>query len=315
MAERALFELADAKRLPHLLAELRRFGRTDAEWHIDNVGTAWVRIADAPPATLYRADDSMRVYIEQSPDVWVSWMRPQQVAKIVPSMPLRRGVERFQVDGETATLIDQTQILRVAVKPRLVADREPGTAEMWVLSDEKKLLSWLSRADDRLVARLEVARIELNCAKQVVLLSRGGRGGPPVLVLDAAAYRPYFKLPNLFIPVGMKLVPPLRRDLAKRAFAPQSERIVWLGSDGSMTALPVKAFRPLIDCIRYEKPIVTAHVAFAAEPIVSLDAYEAKDRPAGARIDLATDKAGQQGRLAMIWSDGQWRLKTTRAKT
>ena len=42
MAERALFELSDAKRLPHLLAELRRFGRADAEWYIDSDGVAWV---------------------------------------------------------------------------------------------------------------------------------------------------------------------------------------------------------------------------------------------------------------------------------
>ncbi len=314
MAERALFELTDAKRLPHLLAELRRFRRADAEWYIDNDGIAWVRIADAPPATLYRADDSARVYVEQSPDVWVAWMRPQSDERVIPSMPFRSGIKRFHVVGETPVITDLTQTLRVAVKPRLVIDREPGTAEMWVLSDETKLLTWLARADDRLVARLEVARLIVSGAAQVVLLWRGGRGGPPVLVLEADAYRPYLKLPNLFIPVGKKLVPPLRRDLAKRAFAPESDHIVWLGNDGSMTSLPMSAFHPLIECIRYEKPMVTAHAAIAAEPIVTLDSYEAKDRPAGARIDLATGDSAQQGRLAMIWSDDQWRLKPSRGK-
>lgn len=212
-----------------------------------------------------------------------------------------------EVATQQPALMELTAAVSVAVRPRLAPDRNPGVAELWVLNDDAKLLTWLARADDRLVARLEVARITVVDTTKVVLLARGGRGGPPVLVLDADAYRPYLKLPNFFLPVGKKLVPPLRRDLAKRAFAPDGDRIVWLDERGSMTSLHFSAFRPLLDCVRYERPNVAAYLPLSATPVVTLDTYDAKERPAGERIKLAADETNQTGRLAMIWHQGEWR--------
>jgi hypothetical protein len=133
-------------------------------------------------------------------------------------------------------------------------------------------------------------------------------------VLDADAYRPYLKLPNFFLPVGKKLVPPLRRDLAKRTYAPDMERLVWLDERGLTTSLALSELCPLIDCVRYERPHLNAHVPIAAPTIVALDAYEAKERPAGERIKLAAEDIDSADRLAMIWDRGHWRLMA-RAKS
>ncbi len=71
----------------------------------------------------------------------------------------------------------------------------------------------------------------------------------------ATAYHSFLKLSNLFVPVGTRLAPPVRRDAIRSALALESDRIVWLHplGEGAFRAesLPASAFRPLPEWIDY----------------------------------------------------------------
>src|SRR5205085_10475892 len=89
----------------------------------------------------------------------------------------------------------------------------------------------------------------------VVLRTRHSRLPPPELVLKAEAHKPYLKLPNLFLPAGKALHPPLRRDMVRKLLADDPAQVVWLapldGGGFRPETLPEDAFRPLIDWIDY----------------------------------------------------------------
>jgi hypothetical protein len=324
-----LFELTELRSLPWLMAELNRLSRSQTDWHIAADGIAWVRTGEPPIATLFRSevDEQVRVYIEQSPGVWIQrgWRHPlprpylppanslmliksDRDWRLIADWPGHRSVERYPIKIELANSANEVGAIHVPVQPRLVADRENGIAELWVLNDEAKLVKWLGHADDRLIGRVDVARVSFNGANRVVIMSRGGRCEPPVLVLDAESYRPYQKLPNLFVPLGQRLTPPLRRDLAKKAIATESDRLYWLDNDGRLKAIPMSAFRRLSDCVRHMPPSANELHPVETAPMATLDRYEIKDRSAGERIHLLQGESTSHGRLAMIWRDGQWRL-------
>ena len=62
-------------------------------------------------------------------------------------------------------------------------------------------------------------------------------------------------MPNLFLPCGTRLQPPLRRDAVRKLLAEQTEDITWLfpQPDGSFIpeSLPDHVFRPLSDWVDY----------------------------------------------------------------
>ena len=84
---------------------------------------------------------------------------------------------------------------------------------------------------------------------------RPSKNTPPVLVLDGLAFRSYLRIPNLFLPIGMALHPPLRRDAVIKLLAEDKTRITWLAphSNAGFTpeSLPDDAFRPLPEWVDY----------------------------------------------------------------
>ena len=77
-----------------------------------------------------------------------------------------------------------------------------------------------------------------------------------MLPLDKVlGFKPYWKLPNLFLPSGKRLMPTLRRDAVRKLLADDPAQVVWLMplADGKFTpeVLPDDAFRPLADWIEY----------------------------------------------------------------
>src|SRR5262249_13922999 len=134
-------------------------------------------------------------------------------------------------------------------------DREP--ARLWVLRhDALALLAGYCRAThEQLLARFAVAVSASAGVPCAVLRAQRAKGPPPVFVGPAAAYAPLLKLPNLFLPAGTRLAPPLRRDAIRKALLLQSDRVVWLHptGDGAFVpeSLPESAFRPLPEWVEY----------------------------------------------------------------
>ena len=115
---------------------------------------------------------------------------------------------------------------------------------------------------------------------------------PPVLVLDGIVCRPYLKIPNLFLPMGHRLHPPLRRDAVARLLASQPDQITWLIPKMKVRGFEVqsiadKSFRPMADWIDYvidhESESLRAWVAshqFDFEHFVCTDEVERKQTKA-----------------------------------
>src|SRR5262249_26505907 len=126
--------------------------------------------------------------------------------------------------------------------------------------------------------------------KTIVVRVRQSKQQPPELVWHkATAYKHYLKLPNLFLPVGTRLHPPLRRDQVRKLLAEDTGSVVWLhpGEKGSFTpeSLPEDSFRPLWDWIDYvldhEKEPLQAWVQaaqFDFEPFICAEDPSTKPR-------------------------------------
>src|SRR5439155_25650754 len=89
-----------------------------------------------------------------------------------------------------------------------------------------------------------------------VLRTRPSKLAPPVLPLEyALGFKPFWKLPNLFLPVGRRLHPTLRRDAVRKLLADDADQVVWLYPDdkGGFTPEGIAdgAFRSLEDWVDY----------------------------------------------------------------
>ena len=146
---------------------------------------------------------------------------------------------------------------RITVPLRLTTASSTDSAELWVLHEEaqKQVEDLVRHADDQLIGRLAFAIGSIDERTVVVLRVRPSKLPPPVLVLRGAAYQPYLKLPNLFVPIGRRLYPPLRRDIVAKLLAADPQRIVWLepgeGSTFTPETLADNGFRPLSQWVDY----------------------------------------------------------------
>ena len=125
--------------------------------------------------------------------------------------------------------------------------REDGIAQLEEL---------VRASDNELLARLAFAVGEEAGTRRRARLRQPVENTPPVLVLDGLALRPYLRIPNLFLPVGMALYPPLRRQAVTQLLADDKSQVSsWLvpHDDRSFTpeSLPDDAFRPLSEWIDY----------------------------------------------------------------
>lgn len=278
-----LFELPDPAGLGTLVGEMLRLGNDRQAFRVIG-SSALLRVIGPPYYSLLRAidrngPDSPRAYLERAPRVWVEvgWTHPLvgQVAApegqlvmlrppadwaAVEDGPFRDVYEvlEFQLPGLPLPWADTPPADKLDVPLRLAPGTAAEPAELWVLRGEavEQIDALVRDADDRLLARLAFAVGEHAGERVAVLRARPAKGPPPVVMLqDALACRPYLRLPNLYLPVGRRLRPPLRRDAVRRLLADDVDRVVWLvpeGDDGFVPqSLPESAFRPLGDWVEY----------------------------------------------------------------
>ncbi|MFO0810391.1 MAG: hypothetical protein U0746_17340 [Gemmataceae bacterium] len=166
-------------------------------------------------------------------------------------------VLEFAVPGAPTAWADAPPAGKLAVPMRFAVGAPNESPELWVIDggDEDKVDALVRDADERLLSRLAFAAGEHDGQRVLVLRARPSKTGPPVLVLDALACRPYLRLPNLFVPIGKRLRPPLRRDAVRKLLAPDPDVVTWLaprdGDTFAAQSLPESAFRPLDQWVEY----------------------------------------------------------------
>lgn len=290
-----LFDLAGSDDLPRLVLEMLRLGndRQGYRWleevtpgdGTDAPTRALIRVVGPPYYTLLRAMDRIGgarapvAYLERGPRVWVELgyshpligqikppagkvllVRPPRQWTLLDDAPFRDVYEVTEFvlpDGPVAWMDGQLQE-KVRVVPSLRPGGTPDGAELWVLGDDPigELNRFVQNSDDALLQRLAFAVGEANGRQTIVVRVRQSKQPPPELILHrATAYKHFLKLPNLFLPVGTSLHPPLRRDQVRKLFAEDSSQVVWLqptDKGGYVPhSLPEDAFRPLWDWIDY----------------------------------------------------------------
>jgi hypothetical protein len=285
-----LFELAEGEQLSSLVTEVLRLGndRQGYRWLEDrqgkSPGRALLRVVGPPYYSLLRAIDrdgqasAPTAYVEQAPRVWVQlgyrhpladhvkppegkllFLRPPRRWTWVEDAPFHDIYEilEFTLPEQRARWREGELGRRLAVPLRLTRGGAGDAAELWVLRDNAvdQLDELVRAADNALVDRLAFAVGEKDGRTTIVLRVRPSKLAPPALVLSAQEFCHFQKMPNLFLPLGTRLLPPLRRDAVRKHLADDPMQVTWLypGPDGGFTpeSLPETAFRPLADWVDY----------------------------------------------------------------
>lgn len=290
-----LFDVAGGAELSRLVLEMLRLGndRQGYRW-IEETKTAenrraLLRVVGPPYYSLLRAIDRIGgaeiapyAFMERAPRVWVEigyrhplesnirapkgkilLLRPPRQWTILADAPFRDiyDIVEFQIPDGPAQWEDCPLPHRIEVAPRLRQAGSVDGTELWVLRGEavEELNRFVQNAEDQLLHRLAFAVGQKNGQTIVVLRVRQAKQPPPVLVLPAEAYKNHLKLPNLFVPAGYALHPPLRRDVVRKLLAEDPSRITWLVPSengefsGSFTpeTLSDEGFRPLTEWVDY----------------------------------------------------------------
>jgi hypothetical protein len=289
-----LFELQSADDLPTLVGEMLRLGndRQGFRWFASpsapETSCVLLRVVGPTYYTLLRAIDqtaagtshSVRAYVERAPRVWVEIGHTHPLAPQIKvadrQLVLIRAprdwlfldeapfqdvydILQFQLPAARVGWVEAKNPKKMPVPLRLTAGNAADVAELWALRDEPvaRLDTFVRDADERLIQRLMFAVATDPAGDPTVILrTRPSKLAPPALPLDGAiGYKPYWKLPNLFVPVGKRLHPTLRREAVRRLLADNPDQVIWLHPDGrggfTPESVPDAAFRSLEDWVDY----------------------------------------------------------------
>ncbi|MDB5308266.1 MAG: hypothetical protein JWO38_2468 [Gemmataceae bacterium] len=289
-----LFELGNADDLPTLVTEMLRLGndRLGFRWFAapdePEARRVLLRVVGPPYYTLLRALDKtaagttggVRAYLERAPRVWVEigythplaaqlqapdnqivLVRSPRVWLFLEEAPFQDvyDIMQFKLPAAPVGWSEAKAPKKMTVPLRLTAGNAADTPELWVIREDAvvQLDTLVRDADDRLTQRLMFAvATDPKGARTVVLRTRPSKLTPPVLPLEnALGFKPFWKLPNLFLPVGKRLHPTLRRDAVRRLLADDADQVVWLFPDGrggfTPETIPDAAFRSLEDWVDY----------------------------------------------------------------
>ncbi len=289
-----LFELSDADDLPTLVTEMLRLGndRQGFRWFAApgdaDTKRVLLRVIGPPFYTLLRAMDktaagtkgTVRAYLERSPRVWVELGSTHPLANQIRvadrQLLLIRAprewlyldesafqdvydIMQFKLPTTPVAWTEAKAPKKMSVPMRLTAGNAADIPELWVLRDNavEQLDILVRDSDDRLTQRLMFAvATDVTGNRTVVVRTRPSKLVPPALPLEnALGFKSFWKLPNLFVPVGRRLHPTLRRDAVRRLLADDADQVVWLYPDveGKFIpeSVPDSAFRSLEDWVDY----------------------------------------------------------------
>ncbi|MGE0529658.1 MAG: hypothetical protein AB7P49_21610, partial [Bdellovibrionales bacterium] len=282
-----LFQLPDSKLLPTLAGEVLRLGNDRQSFRIlkdrEEQSAALLRVIGPSYYTLLRAldredDRAPRAYLEAANRLWVEvgYTHPlleviqppegkllllgaPQRWEVIEDKPFRDiyDILEFPLAHAPLRWRDSTHLQRLQVPLHLVPISTSAPAELWVIRENavEQMEQLVRTAGDNLMSRLMFAVVESGDETLVVLRSRPSRQKTPVLVVEGEKYRPFLKLPNLFVPIDRRLQPPLRRDVVRQLLAAEETHLTWLRphEDGTFTpeTLPEQVFRLAYDWVEY----------------------------------------------------------------
>ena len=148
----------------------------------------------------------------------------------------------------------------MTVPLQLTAGTATDTAELWVLRDNavEQLDALVRDSDDRLTQRLMFAVAtdpKGNADRRAPHAAVEACTAAAARSRTPSAFKPFWKLPNLFLPLGKRLHPTLRRDAVRKLLADDPDQVVWLYPDGTTgftpESVPDAAFRSLEDWVDY----------------------------------------------------------------
>jgi len=267
--------VADLRRLTRQAIRLRWISTAD-----DEVGRVLVRVESPPALVVWRVMDELAgkpvVYSEQGPAIWVPLgYRHSQIDRVhppadgllllrasgeceaIPAGDFVDEIETLALPAHSATEVAGSLPPTISTRLRLLRFPETEPPRLWVLRDDAlgQLTAYCKTAHQHLLTRFTVAVSASAGVPCVVLRSLTTNGPPPVFVGSALAYHSPLRFPNLYLPAGTRLAPPLRRDAIRDAIGMSPDRVVWLHplGDGAFQAesLPEDAFRPLQEWVEY----------------------------------------------------------------
>ncbi len=283
-----LFEMPIA-RLSALATEMLRLGNDRQSFRVlsgdeEADQRVLLRVIGPPYYTLLRAldrlDADVAAYLERAPRVWVEigcthplaahikvaegqilLLRQPRDWKTIADGPFHDIYEvlDFQLPKASVAFAEGKLKGKLTVPLRLAAGNAAEVPEMWVLKDNAFDVfdAFVRDADERLMNRLAFAVAENGESGPVIVVrTRTSKLAPPAIELPGAlGYVPFRRLNNLFLPVGTRLQPTLRRDAVRKMLAEDDAQVVWLTSLGNghfvPESLPDAAFRPLPDWVDY----------------------------------------------------------------
>jgi hypothetical protein len=266
-----LFEIHDHESLTKFIQELLRLGcdrisvRTWQAKHLVLVnGPPYYALL---PALESRDGVKLRAYVEQAPRFWVAvgWSYPladqihvgeNQLALIAPAR------DWTTLSAESWT--DVTDCLAIA-EPRETSITAQALVEPWTVpirltsaSTTEPASLWVIRAapHQRLEGLLQQLGPEVReqlsfvvTEQLAVIRLRPSRAVRPSVDVPGSAYRAYLRIPNLFVPIGQRLQPPLHRETIRQLLA-RDLNLVHVVSESATQAVQVEtiaeaSFRPL----------------------------------------------------------------------
>ncbi len=273
----AVFDLP-GEQFAAFTADLRRLSRTFTfRWLLEgdeDLAQVQIRVEDPPAILVSRFAESGRVrFVSERDDDFIAE---------IDSIPL--AARLAQANGATPDPI--------AVRIKLTSAEDHDSARLWILRDDAlvNLTAYCRSTNELLLARFSVAISASTGVPCVVLRANTTKGPPPIFVGPAIAYKPALKLDSLFVPLGTRLAPPIRRDAIRTALGVATERIVWLHPTGNgsfaVESLAESAFRPLVEWIDYKLPEAprsiqpwAQSVNWALESFVERAPAKAKPKP------------------------------------
>ena len=320
-----IFDIRDQQQLPELVNEMMRQGNDRQSLRVLNNGEqrTLLRVTGPPYFTLLRALDEnqshnrdLRAYVEGPTRIWteVGYQHPF-ANQLTPAAGQHLFIDRtsnwnylkeepfrdlyslteFELPAGPQVAQESKLSDKLTIPLKLIRGSSPNEVpQLWVLRGDAiaSLENFVKHSSDQVLQRLAFAVVETDAEQAVLVRIRPSRLAPPVLPFDGVGtpFRNVLKINNLFVPMGSKVHPPLRRDALRNTLAPDDTQLVWLeplDEEGFQPrSISERSFQPLTDWVDYildqHRQELTAWISshqFQFESYVCPDGKPQKQKP------------------------------------